>query len=205
NSNKLITMRKISFIFLVFAFISCHQDSLFIYEKMDISSEVKIDEDGVIHVVIKPDANYRTSDTLCYLYEALRFFKDFPSCPTEEEQATRTRVNTRLRLVKVSKLTLQVTPITEWTTFNNVGGLNISWYLHPPLQTYWYATQFDYCYRNDAMNAGFWLLDFWGDDGMRLHTEPFTAYDVKGCTFAPVSHGDIIVACTLNPDCTISE
>ncbi|MCS6824878.1 MAG: hypothetical protein NZ529_11345, partial [Cytophagaceae bacterium] len=205
NSNKLITMRKISFIFLVFAFISCHQDSLFIHEKTDIPSEVKIDEDGVIHVVIKPDVNYRTSDTLCYLYEALRFIESHPTCPDQADQGSRIRVNTKLRLVKVSKQTSQITPITEWTTFNNVGGLNISWYLHPPLQDYWYATQFEYCYKSSSVNEVFWLLDFWGDDGMRVHTDPFNAYDVKGCTSAPISQEHIVIKCTLNSDCSITE
>jgi hypothetical protein len=198
-------MKKLLFLFLFLIFISCYKDGTFI-EETNVHSKMSIDEDGVVHFAFMPVTafNRTASDTLCYLYEALRFII-FSSCPDEEDDGIRTRVNTRLRLVKISKLTLQVTPITEWITFNNVGGLNISWYLHPPLEDHWYATQFDYCYRTDNINEHFWLLDFWGDDGMRLHMEPFTAYDVKGCTYAPVSQGDIIVACTLNRDCTISE
>lgn len=197
---KFKIMKNILFFLLLISFFSCKKDMLY-ENKFSV-----VNNNGILHVKYFSSLNYRNYDTLCFIYEAIRFYEkksELQDCPDSESHPN-VRVNAQLRLVNVHKSTGQVIPVSNWHTYSNVGGLNISWYLYPPLHEYWYAIEFNYCYRVDDVNGMFFVIDFWGSDGMRTHTDPFWGADVIACISSPISAGDRVAHCTLNSDCSIS-
>ncbi|MCW5924301.1 MAG: hypothetical protein KIS77_18405 [Saprospiraceae bacterium] len=167
---------------------------------------------GILHLKFKAETGAVESrdEEECTLYEAIRFFEfdegDFPDCDED-----RVRVDVKFRLIKMHKQTLSRAALTSYQTFACVGGLNISWYLLPPLSDYWYAVEFKSCELPaacvSAYSGPFWIWDFWGDDGPGTHLDPCNSSDVGGYSEGPIlstNPPEVITQCTLNADCSVT-
>ncbi|MBX2892692.1 MAG: hypothetical protein KF734_17315 [Saprospiraceae bacterium] len=214
---KNIPLSPILALFVLVSLFSCTKDPQKpIAKDADLGHVLNMiqDKEGILHLTVSaaPSQGDAVRDRDgCTMYEAMRFTELSSDLP---DRTQRCSVYVSFRLVKINKNTSARTALTNYITVNTgsgVGGLNISWYDYSPLSDYWYAAEFNYCYRPGILTqTEFAISDFWGDDYL-VQTDPWDCDNRRAANFeiGPVgstwSNADLVVVrCSLNEDCTIS-
>jgi hypothetical protein len=207
-------------LFTLTAFFSCSKsDVANVAAPADREDMVSISktEDGLLNVVITSSpsdtAKADERDDECTFYEAMRF-TEVGSSTEPSSLLNRAYVDVEFRLILINKSTLARTPLGSgsYSSYTNVGGLNITWVGYTPLTTHWYAVEFNTCVLNSGStySGPFWVSDFWGDDVPDFHIDPWNNWETRGhegytsSGFTNSNPDELYTQCTLNNDCSVS-
>jgi hypothetical protein len=217
NTRAVNFSRALLLLFALTAFFSCSKSDVApvaaTADQEDVVSISKT-EDGLLNVVITSSpsdtAKADERDDECTFYEAMRF-TEVGSSTDPNSSLNRAYVDVEFRLILINKSTLARTPLGSgsYSSYTNVGGLNITWVGYTPLTTHWYAVEFNTCVLNSGStySGNFWISDFWGDDVPDFHIDPWNNFEASGYGVGPFTNknpDDVYTQCTLNNDCSVS-